>query len=76
MRRTLAKDDEAALGSLRFSPERVRRPNSLRSDMGAFSPFTAAMLSELYGAESKALEPEQKSGNSVSAESGKAEANK
>jgi hypothetical protein len=47
LRRTLAEDDEAALGSLRFSPERVRRPNSLRSDMGAFSPFPAAMLGEL-----------------------------
>jgi hypothetical protein len=47
LRRTLAGGDEAAPGTLRFSPERVRRPNSLRSDMGAFSPFPAAMLGEL-----------------------------
>jgi hypothetical protein len=46
-RLTLAEDGEAVLGALRFSPERVRRPNSLRSNMGAFSPFPAAMLGEL-----------------------------
>ncbi len=33
-----------------LSPKRVRRPNSLRSDKGAFSPFSAAVLGELYGA--------------------------
>ncbi len=69
---TLAEDDGAVFGALRFglghihvphplrgrhsaaqivpddlSPERVRCPNSLRSNMGTFSPFPAAMLGKL-----------------------------
>jgi hypothetical protein len=47
LRRTLAVGDEAAPGPLCFSPERVRRPNSLRADIGAVYPLTNAILGEL-----------------------------